>query len=612
VVAPLRFLADFLGYEPGRLDWHCTMDERVLTNGRRLLLRDWFPGNPAGQSFDLGSRSYQMSLLYVALPTLVLAGLTIFCFVVYMLSRCLRCCCHRRKSNVTRAAQPFRRKHIIAVKLFLLSTLLLTFKALVAAMTADSLFSSGITGFFDEIARKAAQLLNLANLAFSLVSSASLQFAMPASQASLAISLTTLFRNEAEVIYSEAHNLQDEVALYDAFRFIGICFCLQFAAVVIATGSAAVWYDRLGPAVGMSIVGFVAVFFAWILWSVHFPLGIVLQDLCQTVSYYVHSPKLAQDPGPVGYIFNCISGAHCRNQLQAEMLIMEGGVARAYSLVNQMNVSLDSGLFAVPVVSNFENAVETSYVSNMIIRNMSIVQQIVGAANVSASFQAMRTELNGVIFTLGQLQVLMLQLQEFFGCAALRALYEQLMNDVCDDVLSSVMTICVASMIMAVCLSVGIIVGLVSHRFLEVLNHPYVCRHRGCARKFRYHFSLVIHERLCRERFSIVGIALNFISKPFVYHVRRDQDHDKCVAWLNGYDGEPSKPNPRMRYVRRFLHVPSSPDDMSAAVRQGQPMQPSESVGLNDVEPTVPLFMSSISSDGTHQCDPIYHALKQD
>jgi hypothetical protein len=455
------------------------------------------------------------SVVVSAVPGLLAAVLSVVVGIVFILLRYIFDTCGGRQAN-TKGYSP---RQIFTTKLFIwLAFVGVTISAF-AAFYSNDLFSNGVNDFFSRVSDKTKQFASLGRRVYSVVDDA--PYPIP-NKASF-LDMLKDFRELTDSIATKAEDVRDQAAGIASLRWLVIFFCNELAVVCITVGLTSIFFRRGSPALFMAMFGFLVLFLTWIMWSVHFPMGIFVQDFCSAIDDLVNSnPDSASSEG-VGYFLSCVSNQPTKNALRSTFSALQAGLQDAQTKLNAI------GFFSA-TVDNLVPSTPTDFGNNDFVRdlfnganaNMTQVNDLV-QANVTITAAAKR-EIAQLQFTIASIASVINAIFDIVSCDSIRKFFMSLRDALCETLLTSLNVIQGACYGIAIGLIIAIVFGIRGHKRLDRSNvkKRYHCPVDGCDRWFRFKTSYVVHLRLCRAKKSFIGVGFNFISRPFVFHMNRD------------------------------------------------------------------------------------------
>lgn len=486
-------------------------------------------------TFDPTSMDYWEQLILVALIGVFIAMVCLLSCIVFLVGR------YAFNSFGGRApsSKGYTPRETFVTRVIVVACAVGVTVACSAGYTGNDLVSSALDSFFNRIADAADEVNAVGQEAYSyflnLGSTLGTDPSTVIPDYSAVLSTMGQYAALGQSIATQSRDLQQQVATYTIFRWMAIFFCFEFAMLACAVGVSGAFFRKGSMALVMALLGFFVLFLAWVVWAIHFPSGIFVNDLCEAVDFWLGSQS-SSNPNSTGlahfglnYFANCVDDTSNANAF-------DGGFRSMQDQMSYLNRELQSASqfanvsISIPSTPNIEIPGKTSFVLSGVIANISIVNQAVqNSKDVSAQYQA---RIRAITQCIIQLNEILSQIAALVGCSSIRALFEDLLHDLCDVLLTSLNVIQAAAYGVAIGMTIGVVFAIRGFKRFERKNvsKGFMCPVEDCGRWFRFRVSYVIHLRLCRQH-RIFGAGFNFLFRPIALMFRESsRAHAKSKA----------------------------------------------------------------------------------
>eukprot|EP01028_Stygiella_incarcerata_P007237 TRINITY_DN2988_c2_g1_i1.p1 TRINITY_DN2988_c2_g1~~TRINITY_DN2988_c2_g1_i1.p1 ORF type:complete len:590 (+),score=132.76 TRINITY_DN2988_c2_g1_i1:673-2442(+) len=487
-------------------------DSHIMAHmkNRGLLESRMFPKAPgkdlswgnAPQYFDPQSQAYLESLLLVVLPGIFLSIASLVAGIVFVIMRFIFNSCG---SKIPRP-EGYGPRLVLFTRLGLLLIVGLVLLCASFGFTGNDLFSTAVKDFMGDIVDMAEKVADIGVMAYNTVYR--LNYAYPDRSSAL----TALSRLKAVTsnIRDETKNVEDTAIGVTTFRWVVLFVCFELGVLAAGIGGAAAIYRRGTPAMVMALMGFFILFLLWIVWSVHFALGIFTQDFCIAVDLFVKDPESADSQG-VQYFVRCLSDNTFAASLENMFDTYKEAMQEAQDVVNEVGVATDR-------LSQDDDSSriidEPTYFHDKIIEgDKNMTEATKDVENDGAATEAQKEKMRLLQEDVNNMSKMMIEILGLLNCQLLRDLFDNLRSAICGKLLLSLYLIQSACYGGGLAMTLGVILGIRAFKSLDPVNfrRNYRCPVHNCNRWFRFKTAYVAHVRVCRSK-HWVGKAFNAAS----------------------------------------------------------------------------------------------------
>jgi hypothetical protein len=223
-------------------------------------------------------------------------------------------------------------------------------------------------------------------------------------------------------------------------------FGWMLAVVLVALGAGLLRLRTL-PMI-CALLGFLVLFFAWLMVAIALPLGLVLADVCAIFQEFISDPERAEGNEVIEKVLSCVNGNSLTETGGVQDTVREG----LESSVNQMNDAINEANEQVNATAALDptgnttapqfEPIEYNRTGDVFVQIASIDQQVV-ALNASVHAEplannASRTSVASTAQRVSDYAALAVKVNDFADCSLIQRIVSDIESSVCSEILEAV------------------------------------------------------------------------------------------------------------------------------------------------------------------------------